>query len=94
MINPSSWTESDRNSLIEILAAIEHERWSHWQRFLHEQGEHRADGSITLPAHLVSRWTRQIETPYSELTEKEKESDREQVRKTLSALERFCGSLE
>lgn len=69
--------------LVEELAAIEHERWAHWQRFMHDQGQRNADGSLTLPAELVSRWERQIATSYAELTEKERESDREQVRRYL-----------
>ena len=32
-----------------------------------------------MPTELYQRWGRQIATPYSELSEKEKESDREQV---------------
>jgi hypothetical protein len=36
-----------------------------------------------IPADLFERWQKQTETPYSELTDKEKESDREQVRKYL-----------
>ncbi len=67
--------------LIETLAAVEHERWSHWQRYMHEKCVRQLDGSLLIPADLVRRWQKQIETPYSELTEKEKDSDREQVRK-------------
>jgi hypothetical protein len=37
------------------------------------------DGSLTIPADLVRHWTRQIDTPYAQLSEKEKDSDREQV---------------
>ena len=69
--------------LLEQLAAIEHERWAHWQRFMHEQGLRQPDGSIVLPAKLVTKWDRLIDTPYSQLTEKERESDREQVRRYL-----------
>lgn len=72
------------NELLETLASIEHERWSHWQRYVHSkcvpQG---ADGALLIPAELVMRWEKQIETRYSELAEAEKESDREQVRKYL-----------
>lgn len=67
------------DSLMENLAAIEHERWSHWQKYLHEQCKANEDGSLIIPADLVSRWTIQANTDYSELSEKEKNSDREQV---------------
>ncbi|WP_316216647.1 hypothetical protein [Bradyrhizobium sp. SZCCHNR3003] len=67
--------------LIEVLAAVEHERWSHWQRYMHGKGVKQADGSLLVPADLVRRWQNQIDTPYAALSEKEKESDREQVRK-------------
>jgi hypothetical protein len=73
--------------LMEILAALEHERWSHWQRYLHSQCEPNADGSLTIPAGLVSRWTSQMSRDYSKLSEAEKESDREQVRRYLPAIE-------
>lgn len=66
--------------LIERLSAIEHERWSHWQRYLHDQSLPLEDGSLNIPAELVGRWTEQMNTAYAELSESEKESDREQVR--------------
>jgi hypothetical protein len=75
------------NDLLEQLAAIEHERWSHWQRYMHEKAHRNDDGSLTLPADLVSRWERLMCTPYSQLTEEERESDREQVRRYISILQ-------
>ena len=80
------------SSLVEQLAALEHERWSHWQRYLHSRGQRQPDGSLLLSAELVERWERQIATPYQDLSATEKDSDREQVRRYLalisSALER------
>jgi hypothetical protein len=70
-------------SLLEELAAIEHERWAHWQRYVHSKGDRRPDGSVVLPADLVRRWDAQIATPYQDLSESEKVSDREQVERYL-----------
>ncbi len=75
--------KSRLNSLVEELASVEHERWAHWQRYMHDQGERLGDGSLLIPADLVDRWESQIARPFSELDEKEKESDREQVRRYL-----------
>lgn len=71
------------SGLVESLAAVEHARWAHWQRYVHDKGKRRPDGAILLPAELVTRWDAQIATPYAELSEAEKESDREQVRRYL-----------
>jgi hypothetical protein len=67
--------------IMESLAAVEHERWSHWQRYMHYKGIRQPDGSLLIPCDLVARWEKQIDTPYTDLTEAEKESDREQVKK-------------
>lgn len=69
--------------LMETLAAVEHERWSHWQHHVHSKCSRNPDGSLTIPAELVARWTDQMSTPYPELSEQEKESDREQVHRYL-----------
>ncbi|SOE97688.1 hypothetical protein SAMN05414139_10838 [Burkholderia sp. D7] len=74
------------NGLTERLAAIEHERWSHWQRYLHSKGQRQPDGSIVLPPELVERWEKQMATEYAGLSEKEKNSDREQVQKYMSII--------
>lgn len=71
------------SALVDELAALEHERWSHWQRYLHSKSRRQPDGSLVLPAELVARWEKQISLRYVELSEDEKESDREQVRRYL-----------
>lgn len=78
--------EKALTALIEELAAIEHERWSHWQRYMHGKGAVQPDGSLLLPAHLVKRWESQAQTDYAHLTDQERESDREQVRKYLPVI--------
>ena len=72
--------ESLRNpDVLDRLAEIEHERWAHWQRYVHDSCRKEADGSLVIPAELVQRWERQITTPYSELSQDERNSDIEQV---------------
>ena len=75
--------------LREVLARIEHDRWSHWQSFLHQQGERDDSGNLVLPRHLVERWERQMRTPYGELSDAEKESDRDQVDRYLPEVVRY-----
>lgn len=72
--------------MLEELASIEHERWSHWQKYLHSKGTMQADGSLLLPPNLIEQWERLISTPYNALSEEEKESDRDQVRRYLPAI--------
>ena len=70
------------SGLFEKLAAIEHERWADWQRYVHSKMTPSADDGIWLIGEaFIDRWERQIRTPYAELTEEEKESDRNQVRR-------------
>lgn len=77
------------NAAIEDLSRIEHERWAHWQKYMHSKGSIQADGSLVIPRDLVEKWERQIDTPYANLSEEEKESDREQVRKYLPTIEQI-----
>ena len=59
--------------LIERLAAHEHEQWAHWTRYMLDN----------LTEENIARWRRQIDTAYQDLSEQEKESDREWARKTV-----------
>lgn len=72
--------------VIERLAAIEHERWASWQRYVHDHCDRQEDGSLVIPAELATRWEAQIATPYGGLSEQEKQSDREQVNRYLPAI--------
>ncbi|OBH03496.1 hypothetical protein A5695_10300 [Mycobacterium sp. E1747] len=63
-----------------------YERWAHWQRYVHDHCVRQQDGSLVIPAELAARWEAQIETPYVGLTEREKDSDREQVRRYLPVI--------
>ncbi len=78
------WSE-----LKEKLSAIEHERWSDWQKYMHSKCVRVIDVNdttgeenlreVSMPVDLFKAWERQVKTPYSELSEKEKQSDRDQV---------------
>lgn len=61
---------------LEQLAALEHEQWAHWTQYMLNN----------LTSENIERWKRQIETPYSELSEKEKESDRKWARLVIELL--------
>lgn len=84
---------------IEGMAAIEHERWAGWMRYLfskcgsvwHKDGG--TTGEQAIPLWAVENWTRQMNTPYADLTEKEKESDRVEVRKTIAYLQAKAASV-
>ena len=71
--------ENKLKEIKEQLADIEHQRWVDWQKYLHSVCVKNADGSLTIPKSNVEHWERQINTNYKDLTEKEKDSDREQV---------------
>lgn len=72
------------------LASVEHSRWSHWQRYLHAQCHHHegSGGALIIPEELVRKWERQASTSFEDLSEKEQESDREQVDRYLPLIAR------
>lgn len=63
--------------LREDLAALEHEQWAHWTRYMLDN----------MSDENIKRWRQQIDTPYSELSEQEKESDRNWADKVIEKLE-------
>lgn len=78
---PSEGTREQR--LLEKLAERAHASWSHWMQYLFSKSCKQADGSVVIPASMVERWERQMNTPYSQLSEQEKQSDRDQAELSL-----------
>jgi hypothetical protein len=64
-------------SLLEKLAALEHEQWAHWTEYMVKSVP------VEFSNEDIKRWRRQIETPYEELSEYEKDSDRRWASKVL-----------
>ena len=92
--------------IVEALAEYAHETWSGWMRhlfskappeYIHGQDHSAFDrapvlktGRAVIPEQFVQRWQRQMQTPYAELPEEEKESDRVEARKILAIARRFA----
>ena len=75
------------NRIRERLAEVQHnEIWSSWMRWVFRVSIENDDGTATIPANLVRRWKRQIATDYADLTEREKDSDRDQADKVLAVI--------
>lgn len=77
--------------LLEILADIEHTRWSNWQSYLHSLCIKNEDGSLTIPKERVEWWNYEIETPYKDLKEKSKQYDRDEVMISINAINDYLG---
>ena len=74
------------DKMIDIVADVQHAIWSHWMEYLFSISAPGENGSCIISPEKVERWRRQMRTPYSELTEKEKTSDKDQAVKVLDAL--------
>ena len=72
--------------LREEFAALSHEQWSRWMRYLFSRCTRNDSGGILIPRELAERWHCQVETPYAELSEAEKESNRDEADRVLSVL--------
>lgn len=75
-----------KSDLFEKLAAIEHERWADWQKYCFEKMEIPRPVRVSnlgevpfKPETDIQRWWRQIDTSYNDLSEFDKDKDREQV---------------
>jgi hypothetical protein len=64
---------------LDALAADQHDIWSHWMNYMFTCGVFLPDGTWVMPPSLVGRWQRQANTPYHELSDAERQSDRDVV---------------
>lgn len=87
----------------EKLAALEHDQWTHWTKYMldvlgpllaygrgvaDEAARHGvADARATAAREALARWRRQIETPYCDLAEQEKDSDRQWADKAIEIIQ-------
>jgi len=74
---------------VEEGANLEHDRWARWQKYMFSKCLLYRDGALIIPQKFASRWFRQIDTLYSELSEEEKESDRKETRQYLELISQF-----
>lgn len=63
----------------EELADLEHRQWAHWTKHMLEH----------LTPENIEKWKKQIETPYFELSEQEKLSDRSWAKQVINILENY-----
>jgi len=59
----------------EELAELEHEQWQHWMKYMIDNIQY---------SESVERWGRQMKTPYKNLSEQEKKSDRKCADKVMA----------
>lgn len=82
----------DDDALIEALAALAHEQWSGWMRYLFKKAQilpryYQDDRELYVP-----RWQRQMETSYMDLPENEKESDRQEARRVIEVFRAYAAT--
>ena len=71
------------SDLREELADLEHQQWSGWMDYLFSKAYFNDDGEAMLSLESIERWNRQRTTPYAQLSEAEKNSDRAEADKVL-----------
>lgn len=72
-------SENIKKKLIEELAELEHDQWSHWTKYMIDN----------LTSDNIKNWERQIKTNYKDLTKKEKDSDREWAEKAYKIIKEY-----
>jgi len=74
-----------KSQLFEQLANIEHQRWADWQKWCHKILRENCPSSEL--EKVLERWDKQIAISYKDLSEAEKNSDRDQVMRYWQLLE-------
>lgn len=75
-IKKDVFSNADDSSLREELADLEHKQWAHWTKYMLDN----------LTDENIEKWKEQCKTPYSDLSSKEKDSDREWADKVLKVI--------
>jgi hypothetical protein len=84
----------NKQELIEALADKEHASWAHWMDYLFSKCVNTVQGDLVIPQGLALRWRRQANTVYADLSEREKQSDRDEVAHILPFIEAYKAVIE
>ena len=84
MIDPLS---EKATTLREPLAKLCHSQWSGWMKHLFSKSSYPDPRGAVIPGNLTERWMLQMNTPYAELSEAEKDSDRAEADRILAIVE-------
>lgn len=84
-------SEIDRYcDLVEVLAELEHEQWSHWINYQLKECavdlETMTEEECEEARDKWEHWVDLAQAPYAKLSEKEKESDRVWARRVLATI--------
>ena len=79
----------EMDALVEAMADEIHQVWANWMKYMFSQGHvdvvhSYQQGSWVMQSEKVERWHRQMHTPYAQLSESEKVSDREIAQKYIA----------
>lgn len=74
---------ADDSLLREKLAELAHNQWAGWMEYLFFKSK-QVDGCVIIPAWANERWRKQVATRYADLSEEEKDSDRNEADKFLA----------
>lgn len=72
------------DELTEELADLEHKQWIHWMEYLIDN----------ITDENIEKWKKEIKTPYKELSEKGKDSDREWARKAIGIMQQHSEEVD
>lgn len=75
---------------VEVLADVEHNRWSRWMWWTLDHGVWNEDGSFTINAERAQRWHRLADTDYADVDDETQEHDRVEARTSLAAIAKLA----
>lgn len=84
---------ADKKRLREALAAYSHNAWAGYMEYFLGICYAGGDAVLQCPNWAATRCRRQIDTPYSELSDDEQDSDRAEADKMISIVNRHLDSL-